>query len=390
MKLLYLDCSMGAAGDMLMAALLALHPDPEGALRRLNDALPERVRVTAAPDEKRGIRGTHVHVEIDGEEEGREDGHHHHPHTSVSEIRERICALSLPEAVRGDIEAVFMRLARAESQVHGKSVENIHLHEVGSLDALADVAGVCLLLHELAPDRVMASTVSVGSGTVRCAHGLLPVPAPATELLLRGIPIQAGSGTGELCTPTGAALLAHFVSEFGPLPPMRLLGSGYGTGTKDFPSANVLRALWGEREETGEVLTLACNLDDMTAEAIGFCMERLLEAGALDVYTTPIGMKKNRPGTLLTCLCRAEQREDMLRCLFRHTTTLGVRENRCDRYTLPRSFRTVETEAGPVRIKTARGWGVTRSKAEYEDLARIARERGISLKEAEALLPQGE
>ena len=236
MKLLYLDCSMGAAGDMLMAALLALHPDPEGALRRLNDALPERVRVTAAPDEKRGIRGTHVHVEIDGEEEGREDGHHHHPHTSVSEIRERICALSLPEAVRGDIEAVFMRLARAESQVHGKSVENIHLHEVGSLDALADVAGVCLLLHELAPDRVMASTVSVGSGTVRCAHGLLPVPAPATELLLRGIPIQAGSVTGELCTPTGRPCWPILSANSAPCRPCGCWAAATAPGPRIFPA----------------------------------------------------------------------------------------------------------------------------------------------------------
>ena len=390
MKIMYLDCAMGAAGDMLMGALLALHPDPEAVLRRLNAALPERVRVTAAPDEKRGIRGTHVHVAVDGEEEGQEDGRHQHPHTSVSEIREQIRGLSLPEAARRDMEAVFDRIAQAESQVHGRSVENIHLHEVGSLDALADVAGVCLLMHELAPDRVMASTVSVGSGTVRCAHGLLPVPAPATELLLRGIPIRAGSAEGELCTPTGAALLAHFVDEFGPLPTVRLVKSGYGTGTRDFPSPNVLRALWGETEAIETILALSCNLDDMTAEAVGFCMERLLEAGALDVYTVPIGMKKNRPGILLNCLCRPEQREDVLHCLFTHTTTLGVRETSCDRYTLQRSFRTVDTEAGPVQIKTAGGWGVTRSKAEYEDLARIARDKGISLKAAEEMVRRAE
>ena len=236
----------------------------------------------------------------------------------------------------------------------------------------------------------MASTVSVGSGTVRCAHGLLPVPAPATELLLRGIPIRAGSAEGELCTPTGAALLAHFVDEFGPLPTVRLVKSGYGTGTRDFPSPNVLRALWGETEAIETILALSCNLDDMTAEAVGFCMERLLEAGALDVYTVPIGMKKNRPGILLNCLCRPEQREDVLRCLFTHTTTLGVRETSCDRYTLQRSFRTVDTEAGPVQIKTAGGWGVTRSKAEYEDLARIARDKGISLKAAEEMVRRAE
>ena len=386
MKTLYLDCGMGAAGDMLTAALLELHPEPEGFLRRLNAALPEEITVSAAPDEKCGLRGTHVSVVIEGDEEG-EAEHHHHHHTDISEIRARIAALEVPGAVRDDVAAVYDAIAEAESAVHGHPVENIHLHELGSWDALSDVLAVCWLIYELKPDRILASPVHVGSGMVRCAHGLLPVPAPATERLLRGIPLYSGEIRGELCTPTGAALLRHFVQSFGPMPVLRVEKSGFGTGKKDFEAANGLRALWGESGQDGDrVLELACNLDDMSGEEIGFAMEQLFKAGALDVYTTPIGMKKSRPGILLTCMCRAEQRDEMLRLLFRHTTTLGVREYACARYTLQRSMREEETEYGPVRVKRAEGWGTVREKAEFEDLARIAREQGISLREARELM----
>ena len=387
MRTLYIDCGMGAAGDMLMAALLELHPDREAFLRRLNAALPENVTVTAEKTTKRGISGTHVHVVIDGEEEGHAHGGHQHPHTDIQEVYQRIEALPVPEAVRRNTRAVYERIARAESQVHGHPVENIHLHELGSLDALADVLGVCLLMEELAPEQVLASPVHVGSGQVRCAHGLMPVPAPATELLLQGIPMYSGQIQGELCTPTGAALLAHFVQDFGPMPTLRVEKSGYGLGSKDFETANALRILLGEAgQKQDRVLELVCNLDDMTPEALGFVQEELMARGALDAYTTHIGMKKNRPGIMLTCMCRETQRQDMLRCLFRNTSTLGVREYICDRYTLNRSERIAETVYGPVRVKRAEGWGVCREKAEYEDLARIAREQGISLKEAEALV----
>ena len=386
MKTLYLDCGMGAAGDMLTAALLELHPEPEAFLKRLNAALPAEITVSAAPDEKCGLRGTHVTVSVEGDEEG-EAQHHHHRHTSVGEIRGRIESLTAPESVKADVAAVYDAIAGAESAVHGETVENIHLHEVGSWDALADVLAVCWLLEELKPEQILASPVHVGSGMVHCAHGLLPVPAPATERLLRGVPIYQGEICGELCTPTGAALLRHFVRDFVPMPRLRVEKCGFGTGKKDFPAANGLRALWGETEEAGDtVLELVCNLDDMSGEAVGFAMERLLDAGALDVTTTPIGMKKSRPGIMLTCMCRAEQRDTMLRLLFRHTTTLGVREYVCARYTLSRSMRSEETPYGAVRIKSAAGWGVRREKPEFEDLAQIARERGISLRDAAELL----
>ena len=388
MKTLYLECNMGAAGDMLAAALLELHPAPAAFLEKLNAALPEGVRAWAEKDEKRGIRGTHFHVEIDGEEEGHEDGHHHHHHhNTVSEILARIDHLNAPEQVKADALAVYRRIADAESQVHGEPVENIHLHEVGSLDALADVLAVCWLLGELRPEKIVCSPIAVGSGTVKCAHGVLPVPAPATERLLRGLPVWAGSEKGELCTPTGAALLGQFVQEYGLMPAMVPEKCGIGTGHKDFATANVLRAFWGESEgEREAILELKCNLDDMTGEELGFAMERLFEAGALDVFTTPIGMKKDRPAVMVTVLCKPEKRDELIRCLFRHTTTLGVRESACLRSVLRRGFYTVQTEAGPVRLKTAEGFGVSREKPEYEDLARIARERGVSLREARDLL----
>lgn len=388
MKTLYFDCAMGAAGDMLMGALSELHPDRDGFLARLNRALAGRAVVSAAPDSKCGISGTHISVSINGREEGEEPdghcdaGHHHHHHTSISEIFAFLDHAEADSAVIADAKAVYTLLADAESSVHGRPIENIHFHEIGSLDALADILGVSMLIHELAPDKIVCSPINVGSGTVKCAHGILPVPAPATELILRGVPVYGGSIRGELCTPTGAALLKHFSTGFGEIPLMSVSAAGYGTGTKNFDAANVVRAMIGEsRSDAGEILELKCNLDDMTAEEVGYAQEMLFSAGALDVYTAPIGMKKNRPAVLLTCMCRREQRDEMLRCIFANTSTLGVREYVCSRYTLSRREESVETEYGAVHIKNASGWGVSRSKPEYEDVARIARETGRSFHE---------
>ena len=284
--------------------------------------------------------------------------------------------------MRADALAVFDLLAGAEAAVHGAPVENVHFHEIGSIDALADVLNVSALMEELAPERVFASPVNVGGGTVKCAHGVLPVPAPATERLLRGIPCYEGEIKSELCTPTGAALLRHFADEFGPMPPMEISAAGYGAGKKDFGALNAVRVLLGETGGPREQLTeLSCNLDDCTAEELGFAMEELFAAGALDVWTTPIGMKKSRPGVLLSCLCHAQDRDALLRCLFRHTSTLGVRETHCGRYTLERSIVTAASAYGDVRVKRSAGYGVVREKPEYEDLARLAREKGVSLRD---------
>ena len=381
MKTLYIDCAMGCAGDMLTAALLELHPDRDGFIARMNDALGGKAVLSAKPDRKCGVMGTHVTVLINGDEEGEPERHHHH-HTSVAEITEFIDTVPLADEVKDNAKAVYTHIAEAESRVHGHPIENIHFHEVGSLDALTDVLSVCELMHELAPDKVLASPVNVGSGFVKCAHGVLPVPTPATELILRGVPIYSGQIKSELCTPTGAALLRHFVEDFVPLPVLKVERAGCGTGKKDFETANVVRVLLGETEaECEQIVELACNLDDMTPEELGFTMEELFRLGALDVYFTNIGMKKSRPGVMLTCMCRSDKRDEILRCIFKHTTTLGVREYVCNRYNLTRSIDTVQTEYGAVRIKKAEGYGVKRSKAEYDDLAKIARENDTTIAE---------
>lgn len=379
MRTLYIDCSMGCAGDMLTAALLELHPDKDDFLRRMNAALGGKAVLSASPDSKCGLRGTHVTVLINGDEEG-EATRHHHEHTSISEILSFIDSVPLEVKVREDAKKVYSLIAEAESRVHGHPIENVHFHEVGSLDALADVLSVCALMHELAPERILASEVNVGSGTVRCAHGILPVPAPATELILRGVPIYSGKIKSELCTPTGAALLKFFVLEFGAMPTMQIENAGCGTGKKDFECANVVRAFIGETANDGEeIIELACNLDDMTPEELSFAMEELFTLGALDVYFTSIGMKKSRPGVKLTCMCRERQRKQMLECIFKHTTTLGVREYVCKRYELGSSEKTVRTQDGEVRVKTSSGYGAVREKAEYEDLAALARKSGKTI-----------
>lgn len=391
MRCLYIDCSMGAAGDMLMGALLELHPQPSEFLERLNGVLGQRVHVSVSPDKKCGISGSHVQVLVDGQEEGHKhhehEHDHHHEHVNLDGIYRQINQMDLPDKVREDARQVYGLVAAAESAVHGQTMENIHFHELGSLDALADIVGVCMLMQELEPEQIMASPIHVGSGMVKCAHGILPVPAPATERILRGLPIYSTQVRGELCTPTGAALLRHFVGRFGGMPVMCVEKSGYGTGTKDFETANVLRVMLGQTQESAQqILELHCNLDDMSPEAIAFATEQLFAKGALDVYTTAIGMKKNRPGLMLSCMCPMELREDMLRCIFKHTSTLGVREYSCQRETLKRQIRTVDTACGPVRIKTVQGWGVEREKPEYEDLAAIARAQEMSLREVEKLL----
>ena len=403
MKTLYLDCSMGAAGDMLTAALLELLPDPEGFVKRLGSLGLPGVEFFAEPSVKCGVTGTHMRVAVNGEEEhehhehehehehehhhGHEHEHehhhgHHHSHSSLGSIESIVASLDIPEGVRADVMAVYGLIAEAESHAHGVPVTEIHFHEVGTMDAVADVAAVCLLMDELSPDEVVVSPVHVGAGQVRCAHGILPVPAPATAYILRGVPIYGGSIRTELCTPTGAALLKHFASRFGEMPVMRTFAVGCGMGTKDLEAANCLRAFLGEREGArDEAAELSFNVDDMTAEEIGFLMERLFEAGALEVYTVPIGMKKSRPGTLVTALCREDNKEALLDVIFRHSTTIGVRECGLRRHVLARRTETVRTSFGDIRRKVSEGRGVRRVKYEYEDIARAARESGMSLRE---------
>ncbi len=441
MKTIYLECNMGAAGDMLAAALLELHPDRQGFIKRLNAIGLPGVRFEAESSVKCGITGTHMRITVNGVEEESYDGHehahahehgdhhhehdcehghehyehndcehshghhehndcehghehqehthshgHHHAHYGLKDIAHTVSHLDLPDKVRSDVLSVYRLIAEAESHAHGRPIDEIHFHEVGSLDAIADITAVCLLINELAPERIIASPIHVGCGQVRCAHGVLPVPAPATAWILKDVPTYGGEVRGELCTPTGAALIKYFADEFGVQPAMRIRNIGYGCGKKDFEWANCIRAMLGETTMNRDsVVELSCNLDDMTPEAVGFAMERLFEAGALDVYTLPAGMKKNRPGILLTCICRHEQREKMVKTMFMHTTTLGIRESECNRYILDRKVETLCTEYGSIRVKKAEGWGVKREKPEYDDLAAVARKYGISIAQAEDL-----
>ena len=394
MRTLYLDLGMGAAGDMLTAALLELTDNKDRFVSIINSLMPDSVEVTAHESTKCGIVGTHMHVAIDGLEEhehhhhdhehdhDHEHHHHHHEHASMSGVEEIIDGLFIPENVKQDAINVYKIIADAESKVHGVPVTEIHFHEVGSLDAVVDVVSVCLLMDKIKPDKVIASHVHVGSGTVKCAHGVLPVPAPATANILSGIPIYSAEIKGELCTPTGAALLKYFVDEFASMPVMTVERIGYGMGHKDFPQANCVRALLGTTSASLEdIIELTCNIDDMTPERIGFVSELLMDEGALDVYTTPVVMKKSRPGFLFSVICKESVKDKMVNRIFKHTTTLGIRENISRRYTLNRKVETVSTQYGDVRVKKSEGFGVERSKYEYEDLARIAREKGISIEE---------
>ena len=425
MKTLYLDCGMGAAGDMLSAALLELLPDREAMVARLNGLGLPGVRFEAEPSVKCGITGTHMRVTVDGQEEESHDhehehehdhdhdhehGHEHehdhdhehehdhdhehshdhehghsHHHSGLRDIEHIVEEhLDISPRAKEDILAVFRLIAEAESAVHGVPMSEIHFHEVGTLDAVADITAVCLMMEALAPDEVIVSPVHVGAGQVRCAHGILPVPAPATAHILRDVPIYGGRIRGELCTPTGAALLKHFATRFGEMPVMRTRALGYGMGKKDFEAANCVRALLGDTgDAVDEVFELSCNIDDMTGERIAFAVERIFEAGAVDVYTIPIGMKKSRPGVLLRAMCHLSEKEAVIRAFFRHTTTIGLREVRLDRYVLQRTEETISTPAGEIRRKKVSGYGTERSKWEYEDLAAAARARGLSLGEIE-------
>lgn len=397
-KTLYLDCGMGAAGDMLTAALLELLPNREAFTAELNALSIPSVTFTTETVQKCGITGTHMTVKVNGEEESENmhahahehmhtseqiaHHHHHHHHSGMHEISHIIDDLPVSNQVKADVRAVYALIAEAESHVHNKPGTEIHFHEVGTMDAVADITAVCLLMERLAPEQVVVSPIHVGSGQVKCAHGILPVPAPATAYILRGVPIYGGSIQGELCTPTGAALLRHFATKFGDMPVMKTTAIGYGMGKKDFEAANCVRALLGETEDAGDFITmLECNLDDMSAEAVGFAQERLFAAGALDVYTMAAQMKKSRPGVVLYVMCRSEEKQKMVSLLFRHTTTLGVREQTYQRYTLSRTVDTVQTAYGKVRRKLSSGYGVSREKYEYEDVARIAREQGMSFAE---------
>jgi len=416
---------MGAAGDMLMAALLELLPDHDKTafLEKINNLELKNVKVNAEPSVKSGITGTHVSVTVGGAKEvsidiNMEDNLHehehdhehehshdhdhsheetdeHHHHTGLKDIEEILSGLNISDNIKKHTLGVYNLLAEAESLAHGCPVSEVHFHEVGNIDAVIDIVGVCLLIEELAPDKIIVSPVHVGSGFVRCSHGILPVPAPATAHILKGIPTFGGKIKGELCTPTGAALLKYFANDFGPMPQISVEGIGYGMGKKDFEVVNCVRVFLGESDESAgygsrqnrganyQVAELCCNVDDMTGEALGFACNTLMAAGALDVFTTATGMKKNRPGVILTCLCDVKNSDTLAALILKCTTTFAVRKSILDRYMLEREIKTEQTPLGKVKVKTGKGYGVIKSKLEYEDVAALAKERKLSINEIE-------
>lgn len=386
MKTLYLDCGLGAAGDMIVAALLALIPEPDAFMAEMNALGIPGVTVSRSEITKSGIKGTRFSVTVNGKEEDGCGVSGPKSESSLNDIADLVAGLPVSARVREDMLAVYRLIADAESRVHGLPVSRIHFHEVGALDAITDIAAVCILMEKLAPARVVASPVCVGSGQITCRHGILPVPAPATAILLHGVPVFGGDVAGEMCTPTGAALLRHFATDYGTMPVMRIGAVGCGLGSRDYGALSCVRAFVGGTDMGRDVVSeLKCNLDDMTPEAIGFVQGILFESGALDVYTVQVGMKKSRPGIQICCMCREEDTDTMVDIMFKYTTTIGLRVSREERFVLNRSTEVVQTEYGPIRVKKSGLGALEKSKPEFEDVARIARENGMTLTEAAGL-----
>ena len=344
----------------------------------------------------------HAHAHAGAHSHHQEPGHHHHGHTShdeapspheahrtLDEIYRLIDGSALSGSGRDRAKQLFARIGDAEAAIHGIPVDRVHLHEVGALDSIIDIVGTVHALETLAADRVVASPLNVGQGSVRSAHGLYPVPAPATARLLGGVPIFSGPQHAELVTPTGALLITGYADTYGPIPPMRLTTVGYGAGSRDFhDSPNVLRVLVGEADGEAlahSVVVIEADIDDMNPQIFGVLLDRLLGAGALDVFYTPIHMKKNRPGTLLTVVAAPDSRERLTAMVFRETTTIGVRYREMARECLDRETVAVETPLGSIRIKVARRAGeVLNASPEFDDCVRISEATGSSLKDVQA------
>ncbi len=371
---LYFECNMGAAGDMIAGALVDLTENKEETVRELNSlGLPDTV-IEYSRKEQCKISGAHLDIIIKGEEEHPDDHHHHG--RGLRGIGEIVESLNVDSKVKADVMGVYEIIAQAEAKAHNAEVHEIHFHELGMLDAVADITVTAYLISKMKVDRIIASPINVGSGTVRCAHGILPVPAPATANILEGIPYYKSDIETELCTPTGAALLKYFADEFTTEPRFdRVIKTGIGAGTKELSRANIIHV---SEFEDSSVTELSCNIDDMTGEEAAFAAERIMAAGALDCFITPVIMKKGRPAYMLTALCKNGDSEKFAKLIFRHTTTLGIRKYTPSRYTLDRE---IDIESG-VHIKRSEGFGEAKEKAEFEDLKALALKEDISIFEA--------
>jgi pyridinium-3,5-bisthiocarboxylic acid mononucleotide nickel chelatase len=394
-RVLYLDCFAGASGDMLLGALIDLGVPIEELRRALGSlGLDEGFSIDAGRVVRAGVSAAKFRVQ---EPAGASDSH---PHRHLSGIEKLIQRSDLSPVARGRASALFRRLAEAEAAIHETPIETVHLHEVGALDSIIDIVGAVHAFEYLGVEDVVASPLNVGGGTVECAHGTFPVPAPATARLLAGVPVYSTGPQMELVTPTGALLVSDYARSFGPLPAMTIERIGYGAGDREIPGfPNVLRALVGERAASSararpwgadgphhaRVVEIRCEIDDLNPQVLGALMPRLLEAGAFDVFYAPVQMKKHRPGTLVTILADPSVRERVLDLLFRETTTIGVRWQEMARECLERSIVHVSTPLGEVRFKVASRHGeVVNATPEFDDCARIAAARGIPVKDVQA------
>lgn len=382
MRIAYFDCFSGAGGDMIVAALLHAGAD-ERELRRTLDGLNVKdFTLAIEPVRKQGFAATRFKVSLNEAQK--------QPHRHLKQIRDIIESATLTDTVKDRAIRIFTRLAEAEARVHGTSVEKVHFHEVGAVDAVLDVVAAVSALERLGVERVLCSPLPVGSGSVKCEHGVMPVPAPAVAELLKNVPIAETAETGELTTPTAAAILTTLAAEFGPIPAIRFDRIGYGAGTREGAvMPNVLRVLIGESapadssgdaDNVDEVIVLETNLDDATPQQLGHCVDRLLSEGALDAWLVPIQMKKSRPGYVLTVLGRPDQVDGLERIVFAETPTFGIRRSRATRSKLSRRHDTVATPYGPVRVKVGERDGHVTATPEYEDCRAAALTHGVALR----------
>ena len=379
MKTLYFDCFAGASGDMILGAMVAAGVEPRYLREQLSLLSVSGFNVNFETVNRSGLSATYARVEAA----------HEHKHRHLSDIKQIINASALSEAVKQRAVQIFTRLAEAEARVHNEPIDHVHFHEVGALDAIVDVVGAAICFDALQIDRFICSPIHVGSGMVKMAHGQFPVPPPAVTELLKGVPFYATEIKGELLTPTGAAIITSVCSEYGPVPRITTEKSGYGAGTREYPDfPNVLRVLIGETEDAGatdeRLWMLETNLDDASPQIIGHVMDRVLESGALDCFFTPVQMKKNRPGVLLSVLCGPSEKEAMMKLLFTETTTLGVRSYEVTRRALQRSVVRVETPYGPIDVKVAHLDGrVVNEMPEFDQCRQAASNANVPLKVVE-------
>ncbi len=381
MTVAYFDCFAGAAGDMIVGSLIDAGADLDAIRAEIAKFELGDVRLEAERVRRNGMAALHFRVrEPSGDHEG------HHPHRHLGDILGMIDAASLADRAADRARRIFTRLGEAEAKVHGVGVEEVHFHEVGAVDSVVDIVAACVAMELLDVERVLCSSIPLGSGTVTTEHGELPLPAPATAQLLIGAETRGSGIVGEAITPTGAAVLTTLAEAYGPPPAMTVSAVGCGAGTRETgPLPNVLRVFLGRREDDGQIDTvveLSVNLDDCTGEMIGAAIAALLAAGCLDAWAAPVVMKKSRPAWLLSALCRPQDAAEAERILFAETTTFGVRRRVCQRTKLQRRHETVETAYGPIRVKVARRGGETMTAAaEFEDCRRAAEAHGVSVKE---------